>query len=47
MTSPADAIEQALSPLGRSGALDVLLAAYSLAVHLWQIAHPPQRPTDA
>jgi hypothetical protein len=47
VTSPADAIEQALSPLGRSGALDVLLAAYSLAVHLWQIAHPPQRPTDA
>jgi hypothetical protein len=36
--SPADAIEQALPALGRSGALNVLLAAYSLAAPLWQIA---------
>ena len=47
--SLADAIEQALPALGRSGALElnVLLAAYSLAVPLWQIAHPPQRLIDA
>lgn len=45
--SLADAIERALSPLGRSGALDVLLAAYSLAAPLWQIAHPPQGLADA
>ena len=31
----------------RSGALNVLLAAYSLAATLWQIAHPPQRLIDA
>jgi hypothetical protein len=40
VTSLADGIEQALSPQGRSGALDVLLAACSLAVHLRQIGHP-------
>jgi hypothetical protein len=45
--SLADAIEQALPALGRSGALNVLLAAYSLAATLWQIAHPPQRLIDA
>ena len=47
--SLADAIEQALPALGRSGALElnVLLAAYSLAAPLWQIAHPPQRLIDA
>ena len=45
--SLADAIEQALPALGRSGALNVLLAAYSLAAPLWQIAHPPQRLIDA
>lgn len=45
--SIADAIEQALPELGRSGALDVLLAAYSLAAPLWQIAHPPQGLSDA
>jgi hypothetical protein len=45
--SLADAIEQALPALGRSGTLDVLLAAYSLAAPLWQIAHPPQRLIDA
>ncbi|MGH3970892.1 MAG: TetR family transcriptional regulator [Mycobacterium sp.] len=43
----ADAIEQALPALGRSGALNVLLAAYSLAAPLWQIAHPPQGLIDA
>ena len=45
--SLADAIEQALPALGRSGTLNVLLAAYSLAAPLWQIAHPPQRLIDA
>lgn len=45
--SLADAIEQALPALGRSGALDVLLAAYSLAAPLWQIAHPPEGLSDA
>lgn len=43
----AGAIEQALPTLGRSGALDILLAAYSLAGPLWQIAHPPEGLTDA
>ena len=38
----AGAIEQILPTLGRSGALDILLAAYSLAGPLWQIAHPPE-----
>jgi AcrR family transcriptional regulator len=45
--SLADAVEQALPALGRSGALNVLLAAYSMAAPLWQIAHPPQRLIDA
>jgi hypothetical protein len=36
-----------LPALGRSGALDMLLAAYSLAATLWQIANPPERLTDA
>jgi AcrR family transcriptional regulator len=43
----ADAIEQALPALGRSGALNVLLAAYSLASTLWQIANPPEGLIDA
>jgi AcrR family transcriptional regulator len=43
----ADAIEQALPALGRSGALNVLLAAYSLAATLWQIANPPEGLIDA
>jgi AcrR family transcriptional regulator len=47
VTSFADAIEQALPALGRSGALNVLLAAYSLAGPLWQIAHPPEGLIDA
>jgi AcrR family transcriptional regulator len=42
-----DAIEQALPALGRPGALNVLLAAYSLAGPLWQIAHPPEGLVDA
>lgn len=32
--------------LGRSGSLDMLLAAYSLAATLWQVANPPERLTD-
>ena len=45
--SLTDAIENALPTLGRSGAFDVLLAAYSLAAPLWQMANPPKRLTDA
>ncbi len=45
--SIADAIDQALPALERPGAFDTLLAAYSLAAPLWQIAHPPQGLTDA
>ncbi|MDT5348106.1 MAG: hypothetical protein QOH91_1393 [Mycobacterium sp.] len=43
----ADAIERALPELGRSGAFDTLIAAYSLAAAFWQIANPPERLTDA
>jgi AcrR family transcriptional regulator len=43
----ADAIEGALPALGRSGAFDILIAAYSLAAAFWQIANPPERLTDA
>ncbi|WP_156763668.1 TetR family transcriptional regulator [Mycobacterium scrofulaceum] len=45
--SLADSIETALPELGRSGSLDILLAAYSLAATLWQVANPPERLTDA
>ena len=45
--SIADAIQHALPALARSGALDTLLAAYSLAAPLWQLAHPPKGLTDA
>ena len=45
--SIAEAIEEALPALGRSGALDTLLAAYSLAAPLWQLAHPPKGVADA
>ncbi len=45
--SLADSIECALPALGRSGSLDILLAAYSLAATLWQVAHPPERLNDA
>ena len=44
--SLAESIESALPALGRSGSLDMLLAAYSLAATLWQIANPPERLTD-
>jgi hypothetical protein len=47
VTSFADEIERALPALGRSGALNVLLAAYSLAATLWQIANPPEGLSDA
>lgn len=43
----ADAIERALPALGRSGAFDILIAAYSLAAAFWQIANPPRRLIDA
>lgn len=43
----ADAIERALPVLGRSGAFDILIAAYSLAAAFWQIANPPERMSDA
>jgi AcrR family transcriptional regulator len=45
-TACAEAIEQALPGLGREGALDVLLAAYSLASAMWQISHPPAGLAD-
>ena len=44
--SLADSIESALPELGRSGSLDILLAAYSLAATLWQVANPPADLTD-
>jgi AcrR family transcriptional regulator len=43
----ADAIERALPALGRSGAYDSVIAAYSLGAAFWQIANPPKRLTDA
>jgi AcrR family transcriptional regulator len=46
-TALADAVERALPALGRSGAFDILIAAYSLAAAFWQIANPPKRLTDA
>ncbi|BDB40327.1 MULTISPECIES: TetR family transcriptional regulator [Mycobacterium] len=42
----AGAVEQALPDLGRSGAFDMLIAAYSLAAAFWQIANPPERLSD-
>lgn len=42
----AGAIERALPELGRSGAFDMLIAAYSLAAAFWQIANPPERISD-
>ena len=45
--SLTDAIENALPALDRSGAFDVLLASYSLAAPLWQMANPPKRLADA
>ncbi|CDO86796.1 transcriptional regulator [Mycobacterium triplex] len=43
----ADGIERALPGLGRSGAFDSMIAAYSLAAAFWQIANPPERLADA
>jgi len=43
----ADAIEHALPGLGRAGAFDVILAAYSLAAPLWQVANPPKKLAEA
>ena len=42
----AGAIEQNFPDLGRSGAFDMLIAAYSLAAAFWQIANPPERISD-
>jgi len=42
----ADAIERALPALGRPGAFDILIAAYSLAAAFWQIANPPAKLSD-
>ncbi|MFV0493815.1 TetR family transcriptional regulator [Mycobacterium sp.] len=42
----ADAIEAALPALGRSGAFDIVIAAYSMASAFWQIANPPERISD-
>jgi len=36
-----------LPGLGRPGAYDVILAAYSLAAPLWQVANPPKKLADA
>ena len=47
VVSLADTIENALPGLGRSGAFDVLLASYSLAAPMWQIANPPKKLADA
>jgi len=43
----AGGIERAMPALGRSGAFDVLIAAYSLAAAFWQIANPPEKLIDA
>lgn len=45
--SLANSVESALPALGRSGSLDLLLAAHSLAASLWQLANPPERLTAA
>lgn len=47
VTAGAAAIERALPGLGPRGALDLLLAAYSLGSVLWQVAHPPAKLTAA
>lgn len=41
------AVQRTLPELGQKGALDLLLAAYSLAATLWQMAHPPAGLADA
>jgi Tetracyclin repressor-like, C-terminal domain len=45
--SLADAIEDALPGLGHAGAYDAILAAYSLAAPLWQVANPPKKLAEA
>ncbi|BBZ37275.1 TetR family transcriptional regulator [Mycobacterium conspicuum] len=45
-TELADAIERVLPAPGRSGAFDILIAAYSLAAAFWHIANPPERLSD-
>jgi AcrR family transcriptional regulator len=47
VNSLADAIAHALPGLGRAGAFDVILAAYSLAAPLWQMANPPKKLAEA
>lgn len=47
VTASAGAIEKALPEIGPRGALDLLLAAYSLGSVLWQVAHPPATLTAA
>ena len=42
-----ETIENSLPGLGRSGAFDVLLAGYSLAAPLWQMANPPKKLAEA
>lgn len=38
----AESIERTLPKIGRTGSLDILVAAFSLAAMLWQVAHPPE-----
>lgn len=38
----AESIERALPQVGRKSSLDILVAAFSLAAMLWQVAHPPE-----
>lgn len=40
--SIAESIERTLPEIGRKGSLDILVAGFSLAAMLWQIAHPPE-----
>lgn len=39
----AEAVERVLPVLGGRGAIDVVIAAYSMAAAFWQIANPPER----
>lgn len=38
----AESIERTVPKIGRKGSLDILVAAFSLAAMLWQVAHPPE-----
>ena len=42
-----DGLERALPALGRTGAFDLLIAAYSMAAAFWHIANPPERLAEA